>query len=98
MTCAPEAADRVAKPRNFDEMVDVAERLSRGFGFLRIDLYNVDGRVFFGEVTCTPAGGVSPIANAARSARSARFAAKWKLARDDRRLYQTDPSKSSTAA
>ena len=39
------------KPENFDEMVLVAEKLSNGFPEMRIDLYNVDGKIYFGEIT-----------------------------------------------
>ena len=33
-------------------------KLSAGFGFVRVDLYNVKGRVYFGELTFTPAAGI----------------------------------------
>lgn len=45
------------KPTNLDEMIALAAKLSAGFGFVRVDLYNVKGRVYFGELTFTPAGG-----------------------------------------
>lgn len=45
-------------PGNFSEMVRVAELLSVGFDFIRVDLYNVRNRIFFGELTPYP-GGVS---------------------------------------
>ena len=95
MNCTPTEAARVARPPNFDEMVEVAERLSRGFDFLRIDLYNVAGRIYFGEVTCTPAGGFSRIANADRAERFGRL---WKLDRGNRLLYQSDPGAAGAAA
>jgi hypothetical protein len=44
-------------PSGYQDMVRVAERLSRGFDFLRIDMYNVGGRVFVGELTVYPGGG-----------------------------------------
>lgn len=47
----------VTKPANLDEMLALAAKLSAGFGFVRVDLYNVRGRVYFGELTFTPAGG-----------------------------------------
>lgn len=43
------------KPRNFDEMVVLARTLSQGFPFLRVDLYNFDDRIYFGELTLHPA-------------------------------------------
>jgi hypothetical protein len=45
------------KPVNLEEMLGLAARLSAGFGFVRVDLYNVNGRVYFGELTFTPAAG-----------------------------------------
>lgn len=45
-------------PSNIDEMFQVAEKLSSGFPFIRVDLYNVDGRIYFGELTFYPASGM----------------------------------------
>lgn len=47
----------VDKPNNFERMLDLASRLSEGFGFVRVDLYNIDGNIYFGELTLTPTGG-----------------------------------------
>jgi TupA-like ATPgrasp len=52
------ADDLPARPPNYGEMVEVAERLAADFEFARIDLYNVDGRIFFGEITHYPGGGL----------------------------------------
>lgn len=43
------------KPACWDRMVDVAIKLSQPFPFVRIDLYDDNGRVIFGEMTFTPA-------------------------------------------
>jgi hypothetical protein len=48
----------IPKPTNLDEMLALATKLSVGFGFVRVDFYNVQGRVYFGELTFTPAGGL----------------------------------------
>ena len=45
------------KPQNFNEMLDIARKLSSKFQFVRVDLYNVDGKIYFGELTFTPASG-----------------------------------------
>lgn len=47
----------ILKPKNFDEMLSVAKELSHGFPFLRVDLYNIKGSVYFGEFTLYPCGG-----------------------------------------
>lgn len=40
-----------AKPDNYDEMVEIARLLSSGFPHVRVDLYNVKGKIYFGELT-----------------------------------------------
>lgn len=49
----------IKRPENYDEMIRVAETLSAGFDFIRVDLYNVNGKIYFGELTCYPAGGLA---------------------------------------
>lgn len=48
---------KVNIPDNIEEMIAIAERLSKDNVFLRVDLYNVDGRIYFGEMTFYPASG-----------------------------------------
>lgn len=48
----------VPKPINLDEMIDIAERLSKDFPCVRVDLYNVGGKIYFGELTFTSYGGL----------------------------------------
>lgn len=45
------------KPDNFEEMIQIAERLSAGFPFLRVDLYEINGKVYFSELTFIPCSG-----------------------------------------
>ena len=45
------------KPKNLDYMLQVAHVLSVGFPEVRVDLYNIDGQVYFGELTFTTHGG-----------------------------------------
>lgn len=45
------------KPSNFDKMVKVAEKLASKFPFVRVDLYNINGKIYFSEMTFTPAKG-----------------------------------------
>jgi hypothetical protein len=49
--------DEAPKPRSLAEMTEVSRKLSQGFPFVRVDLYDVDGRVVFGEMTFYPADG-----------------------------------------
>lgn len=45
----------IEKPQGLDEMIKYAEILSKDFKFVRVDLYNEDGKILFGELTFTPA-------------------------------------------
>jgi TupA-like ATPgrasp len=56
----PGTEPELAKPACLTEMIEVAERLGADTDFVRVDLYDVDGRVVFGELTSFPAGGDSP--------------------------------------
>ena len=47
----------VEKPECFDEMIDIARKLSKGIPFVRVDLYWVDNRILFSEMTLYPGGG-----------------------------------------
>lgn len=49
-----------SKPENFDEMVEVASKLSSGIPHVRVDLYNVNGKVLFGELTFFHWSGIVP--------------------------------------
>lgn len=39
------------KPSNYERMLEMAERLSEDFPHVRVDLYNVNGKIYFGEQT-----------------------------------------------
>jgi len=49
---------KVPRPKNLNEMIRIAEILSADFKFVRVDTYNLDGKIFFGELTFTPAMGI----------------------------------------
>lgn len=44
-------------PRNFEQMKELARKLSQGFPFVRVDLYSSKEGVYFGELTFYPASG-----------------------------------------
>ncbi|HVX01034.1 MAG TPA: ATP-grasp fold amidoligase family protein [Candidatus Babeliaceae bacterium] len=54
----PNTSKKLLKPRNFEKMLKIAEVLSKDFPFCRIDLYDVDGIVKFGEITFYPGNGM----------------------------------------
>lgn len=41
----------ISKPNNLNEMLEIATILSKGFPQVRVDLYNVDNQIYFGEMT-----------------------------------------------
>ncbi len=45
------------KPKNLKEMIKIAEKLSTGFDYVRVDLYSIKNKIFFGEFTFTPDSG-----------------------------------------
>ena len=54
---APVSPTPPRKPENLAKMIQYAEVLSRDTDFLRVDLYDVDGELYFGELTHSPAAG-----------------------------------------
>jgi len=50
----------IEKPNTFDAMIAVAEKLCKGFPFVRVDLYSVKDQIMFGELTFYPDSGLVP--------------------------------------
>jgi hypothetical protein len=55
------AQDTLTRPPTLDLMLSLAERIARqiDLGFVRVDFYEIDGKVYFGEVTFGPEGGLA---------------------------------------
>ena len=49
------------KPANFDKMIELAEKLAKPFPFVRVDFYDINGKIYFGELTFYSGGGYSYI-------------------------------------
>ena len=47
----------VERPLNLDKMFDIAKKLSKNIYFVRVDFYENEGKLFFGEFTFFPSGG-----------------------------------------
>ena len=47
----PWATQEVRKPKGFEKMVELAEMLGKGYPHVRVDLYDINGRIYFGELT-----------------------------------------------
>ncbi len=56
----PNADTPIEKPALFDDMKKYAAKLSRGIKFVRIDLYQLNGKIYFGEYTFFHGGGFAP--------------------------------------
>lgn len=48
------------RPKQWEQMLQLASVLSEDFPFVRVDLYEVGGKVYFGELTFTPSNGMDP--------------------------------------
>lgn len=48
---------KIKKPVNFSKMMEFSKKLSTNIPFIRVDFYEIDGRVYFGELTFFPAAG-----------------------------------------
>lgn len=59
-TIAATPVHPLPKPKNYSEIVEVVQKLSHDFSFVRVDLYLVSERIYFGELTFTPGDGTFP--------------------------------------
>lgn len=53
----------INKPKKWEEMIQIAEKLSKGIPFVRVDLYEVDNQVFFGELTFYDSSGYDDLSS-----------------------------------
>lgn len=53
--------ENIPCPKNYDKMIEIATKLCQGFPHVRVDLYNVDGKIYFGEMTFTNGSGMDRI-------------------------------------
>lgn len=54
----PDQRAGIIVPANLEEMIRCAEKISEGHAFLRVDLYSIRDRIYFGEATFYPASGL----------------------------------------
>jgi len=50
---------KIRKPKNFENMLQIAEKLSEPFDFVRVDFYNLTGKIYIGELTHYPSSGTA---------------------------------------
>lgn len=58
--CPPDFSKELELPSCLKQMIEYAEVLSADEVFVRVDFYEVNGRIYFGELTYYPASGLSP--------------------------------------
>lgn len=56
----PNATEKIPKPKLLKEMLEISKKLSKGIPFVRVDLYIIEDRIYFGELTLFPASGLAP--------------------------------------
>lgn len=54
----PMSGKELEKPKNFDKMIDIVRRLSKDLEQVRVDLYNIEGKIYFGELTLYHSSGL----------------------------------------
>lgn len=54
----PAAKSKIEKPVNFEKMIEFSEKLSQGTIFLRVDFYEINNKLYVGELTFYPGAGV----------------------------------------
>ncbi len=54
----PKLEDNIPKPTNLDKMIELSEKLSKDFSLVRVDFYNINNKIYFGEMTFTSMSGI----------------------------------------
>ena len=49
---------KIKKPKHYEIMLKLAEKLSKPFDYVRVDFYNINGKIYFGELTHYPGSGM----------------------------------------
>lgn len=48
----------ISKPKGYDEMLKLSSKLSKGFPHVRVDFYDINGKIYFGELTLSHFSGL----------------------------------------
>ena len=59
----PRVNPEYSKPQSFDKMKELAEKLSKGIPFVRVDFFEIKGKPYFAEFTFYDWGGLKPFKN-----------------------------------
>lgn len=55
----PQSTEEIERPPHLDQMLDAAQKLGEQMEFVRVDLYDTNTRIYFGELTNTPENGLA---------------------------------------
>ena len=47
----PNSKKKILRPNNYEKMIELAEKISAGIPHVRVDFYNINGKIYFGEMT-----------------------------------------------
>ena len=72
-------------PENLNEMIQIAKKLSDDFDYIRVDLYSVNGKIYFGELTQTHGNGTEDFKP---SSVDREWGDYWELQKENEKLYQ----------
>ncbi|MBY7822346.1 hypothetical protein KW418_18930 [Vibrio fluvialis] len=72
------------KPVNLDKMISIARNLAEDYDYVRVDLYNIDGRIYFGEITQTHGNGTEDFKP---TTTDLEWGMLWDLDKNNRKLY-----------
>lgn len=56
----PNSSQKIEKPINYDKMIKLSEKISKDLKHVRIDWYEVNGKLYFGEITFYHFSGLQP--------------------------------------
>jgi hypothetical protein len=54
----PQSNKQIACPKNWEKMKELAKQLSKGIPFVRVDFYEINNQIYFGELTFYPGSGL----------------------------------------
>ena len=53
----PSSDKKILKPKYYSEMISLAEKIGKDFPFVRVDFYEINDKIYFGELTFFPGSG-----------------------------------------
>ncbi len=84
----PRLEKEIEKPKNLEKMLQLSETLSKSFALVRVDFYDVNNHIYFGEMTFTSMSGIGEFSPEMEDLKLGKLIKLPKLAYDiDRKIY-----------